>query len=167
MTMCNIRLAEAEDTDAMVEIAIKAWQPVFDSFCRILGDPLFGEVYPDWRKDKASQIRRAAAPGSSVSFLVAEVDGGIRGFASWTVRFREDGGAIAEIGNNAVDPEWQNRGIATSLYGEIIRRCREERMIAIKVTTGLDPSHAPARRAYEKAGFGPGIPMVTYWQDLR
>ena len=34
------------------------------------------------------------------------------------------------------------------------------------VGTGGDPSHAPARRAYEKAGFGPAIPSLYYYRAL-
>ena len=33
--------------------------------------------------------------------------------------------------------------------------------------TGGDPSHAPARRACEKAGFDRAIPGVTYYKGLR
>jgi hypothetical protein len=35
-----------------------------------------------------------------------------------------------------------------------------------KVHTGLDPSHAPARRAYEKAGFTTQLPTVDYYRKL-
>jgi GNAT superfamily N-acetyltransferase len=161
----SIRTANAEDTDAMVRIALLAWRPVFESFRENMGDKLFDTAYVDWRADKGNQIRSAASSESTVSFLVAESEGRIAGFVSWVTR-DSDGVAIAEIGNNAVDPDCQNNGIATTLYGEVIRRCREAGVAAIKVNTGLDPSHAPARRAYEKAGFGNGIPMVTYWQDL-
>ena len=34
------------------------------------------------------------------------------------------------------------------------------------VGTGGDPSHAPARRAYETAGFGPAIPSLTLYRLL-
>ncbi len=34
------------------------------------------------------------------------------------------------------------------------------------VSTGGDPSHAPARRAYGKAGFGPAIPSVALYKLL-
>lgn len=39
-------------------------------------------------------------------------------------------------------------------------------MRVAEVGTGGDPSHAPARRAYAKAGFGPGIPSVYLYQEL-
>jgi hypothetical protein len=35
-----------------------------------------------------------------------------------------------------------------------------------RVTTGGDPAHAPARRGYEKAGFGADLPSVTYHREL-
>ena len=36
----------------------------------------------------------------------------------------------------------------------------------ITVTTGLDDGHAPARRAYEKAGFEKNLPSLTYYKKL-
>ena len=35
-----------------------------------------------------------------------------------------------------------------------------------KVTTGLDWAHAPARRAYERAGFKRHLDSTTYYLDL-
>ena len=161
----TIRDATAADTDAMVTIARAAWQPVFDSFRDIMGDELFEIAHSDWQDDKEDQIRSSASASSPVSFLVTECENQIVGFASWIVRSTNNV-SIAEIGNNAVDPAFQNNGIATAQYEEVNARCRASGVAAVKVTTGLDPSHAPARRAYEKAGFGSGIPMVTYWQKL-
>jgi hypothetical protein len=34
-----------------------------------------------------------------------------------------------------------------------------------RVETGGDPSHAPARRSYENAGYT-GLPLVRYFKDL-
>jgi hypothetical protein len=39
-------------------------------------------------------------------------------------------------------------------------------MQAATVSTGGDPSHAPARRAYEKAGFSAQIPSVWFCRTL-
>jgi hypothetical protein len=44
---------------------------------------------------------------------------------------------------------------------------RDEGMRLATVSTGGDASHAPARRAYEKLGFGAGIPAVTLYKLLR
>ena len=39
-------------------------------------------------------------------------------------------------------------------------------MTFCKVATGLDDAHAPARRAYEKAGFDKSVPSITYYRTL-
>ena len=39
---------------------------------------------------------------------------------------------------------------------------RAEGMKIITVNTGLDEGHAPARRAYERAGFTAPLESVTY-----
>ena len=162
----SIRAAESGDLDAMVRIARAAWRPIFDSFREIMGSELFDVAYTNWQDDKERQIRNAADTSTPVQFLVAEQDRVVVGFVSWVVT-SVDGNKIAEIGNNAVDPEYQNRGIAASLYDAVIGTCRDSGVTAMKVTTGLDPSHAPARRAYEKAGFAHGVPMVTYWRSVK
>ena len=52
------------------------------------------------------------------------------------------------------------------MYGFALQRMREAGMTAATVGTGGDPSHAPARRAYEKAGFGPALPTVYFYRSL-
>lgn len=59
-----------------------------------------------------------------------------------------------------------NRGIATQLYQHVFARLKEMGMKVVRVTTGGDPSHAPARRAYEKAGFSLRVPHVEYYKEL-
>ena len=39
-------------------------------------------------------------------------------------------------------------------------------MTYAKVATGLDDAHAPARRAYERAGFDIKVEDVTYYKKL-
>jgi len=39
-------------------------------------------------------------------------------------------------------------------------------MLYAKVQTGLDEAHAPARRAYERAGFKTRLESVAYYMDL-
>ena len=42
---------------------------------------------------------------------------------------------------------------------------KESGMKLAEVGTGGDPSHAPARRSYEKAGYT-ALPLVRYYKDL-
>jgi GNAT superfamily N-acetyltransferase len=73
---------------------------------------------------------------------------------------------VGRVGNNAVDPGFQGRGIAPRLYAHVLDRMRALGMKAAMVQTGGDPSHAPARRAYEKAGFTARVTWVDYYQGL-
>ena len=160
--MKTIRDLENADIEAVVRIATTAWEPVHRSYRELLGNTLCDTVFPDWKADKEYQIRDSIGRGSPVCFLVAELNGCVAGFVSYVI----GPGKIGEIRNNAVDPSYQNKGIASSLYQEVQRRMENAGMKCAKVTTGLDPSHAPARRAYEKAGFSRAIPVTTYYKDL-
>ena len=73
---------------------------------------------------------------------------------------------IGEIGLNAVHPEHAGRGVGTALYEQILTRMRALGAAIATVGTGGDPSHAPARRAYDKAGFGPAIPSLWLYKLL-
>ena len=73
---------------------------------------------------------------------------------------------IGEIGLNAVDPSHARQGIGTRLYAFALSLMRDEGMQLAAVGTGGDASHAPARRAYEKLGFGAGIPSLTLYKLL-
>ena len=163
MNTVLIRDLVEPDVEPVVRIAKCAWEPIFASFQNLLGDDIFRVVYPDWKADKEEQIRSAVRRGPPKHFIVAEIEGAVVGFASFGL---DPDRRIGEIGNNAVDPQYQNRGIAGSLYTEVLKRMKSAGMGTAEVSTGLDDSHAPARSAYKKAGFINSIPMTTYYQRL-
>jgi ribosomal protein S18 acetylase RimI-like enzyme len=92
---------------------------------------------------------------------VAEVDGTVVGFVAY--ESRED--KAGEVQLLAVHPEYQNLGIGTELNIFALKKMKESGMRMARVETGGDPSHAPARRSYEKAGYT-ALPLVRYFQDL-
>jgi len=65
----------------------------------------------------------------------------------------------------AVHPEFQKRGIATQLNEAALDAMKAVGAKLAIVETGGDDGHAPARRAYEKAGYT-GLPIVRYFKDL-
>ncbi|MEM8646439.1 MAG: GNAT family N-acetyltransferase, partial [Pseudomonadota bacterium] len=73
---------------------------------------------------------------------------------------------LGEIGLNAVHPSQCGRGYGTQLYTHALDVMRQAGMKAASVGTGADPSHAPARRAYQKAGFGPTLPNQWMYRTL-
>lgn len=66
----------------------------------------------------------------------------------------------------AADTEFQNQGIAQLMYHEVFSRLRGDGIEYVKVCTGGDPSHAPARTAYEKVGFDIALPGAEYFRRL-
>ena len=159
-----IRELYPEDHDRLVDIALAAWVPIFASFRQILGAELFALVHPHWEEDKAGQIRRVCEPDSPGTVLVAQSGTVVAGFVSFFPDAPRPG--MAEIGNNAVHPGFQGQGIAQMMYREVIEQLRAAGMSYIKVCTGGDPSHLPARKAYEKAGFDISLPGVEYFRRL-
>ncbi|MGC9349990.1 MAG: GNAT family N-acetyltransferase [Anaerolineae bacterium] len=164
MDHVTLRAFHEADVDALLDIAVAAWTPVYESFRSMLGEELFEVAFPGWQHEKRRQIASACRGEHGAVVIVVEAEGEPVGFASYYLNCRTH---VGEIGNNAVHPAYQGRGIGTRLYRHVIAEMREAGMAAVKVTTGGDPSHAPARRAYEKAGFTGAIPSVTYYLDLR
>ncbi len=158
-----IRDLELQDVDRIVEIAVAAWEPIYAYYRQTMGQELYEIVFPDWKAEKAGQVRRACQPQSSAQVCVAEVDGLVVGFITFHAR---EGDRVGTIGNNAVHPRWQGQGIGPAMYEHVFERLRSLGFQAVRVFTGGDPSHAPARRAYEKAGFDVCLPEVGYYRKL-
>ena len=158
-----IRDLRPADVEPIADIAVAAWEPIFAFFRQRMGEELFAARCPGWQEDKARQVRSACEPEDRASVCVAESDGQVVGFITF---YTNDASRTGEIGNNAVRPDCQGQGIGTRMYQHVLDRLRAAGMTFAKVHTGLDPSHAPARRAYEKAGFSIQIPKVDYYQKL-
>lgn len=159
----TIRDYRPPDLSRVLDIAVAAWAPIYASYRAILGESLFIQLHTNWQEGKRRQVADGCAGVGGAAVLVAELKGDVVGF----VTFRGDRAAgIGEIGNNAVDPAHQGRGIAPAMYAEVFERLRQQGLRFVKVSTGGDPSHAPARRAYQKAGFETALPHVDYFREL-
>jgi ribosomal protein S18 acetylase RimI-like enzyme len=159
----TIRDMQSGEAEELAAIAVLAWEPVYSLYQREMGADLFGRLYGDWRTHKGDQIRRACAPGASCQVLVAEQTGEVVGFCTYRASIAP---GVGELDNNAVRPSHQGQGIAPRLYEEAFARLRAQGMAYVCVRTGLDDAHAPARRAYEKAGFDIALPRVDYYRAL-
>lgn len=156
------REAREEDIPEIRRIAMEAWAPIYEHFRERMGEDLWRREHPgEPLRQKADAVERQFRERPQEAF-VTDVDGRVVGFC--TMRLRDNG--VGEIGNNAIDPQVQGRGLGTAQYEECLRRMREAGMVYATVHTGLDPSHAPARRAYEKVGFEQVRPHVEYYMKL-
>jgi ribosomal protein S18 acetylase RimI-like enzyme len=94
--------------------------------------------------------------------LIAELEGRAVGFLAYEVNVEDGVGDVALL---AVHPDYQNLGIGTELNNSALGKMVESGMKMARVETGGDPSHAPARRCYEKAGYTL-LPIARYHKDL-
>jgi hypothetical protein len=50
---------DVDDVDAVVEFAVRAWRPVFESFLEVMGPDIFRRIYPHWQAAQAEAVREA------------------------------------------------------------------------------------------------------------
>ena len=108
-------------------------------------------------------MKSLCGDNSASQMFVAEIEIDIVAFCAVTM---DQASKVGEIDLNAVDPDYQGRGIGAAMYEHALEQMRDAGMKVATVGTGGDPSHAPARRAYEKVGFGPSIPSIYYYRTL-
>lgn len=161
--MTAIRDCRPEDHDETVELALRAWAPVFASVGEVLGEELDTLLHgTDWREHQARDVR-AALEDAARRVWVAEDASRIVGFVVAMVA--DDARLIGEIHMVAVDPEAQRHGVGSSLTEHAAAWLREQGMRVVMIGTGGDPGHAPARRLYDRLGYRL-FPSAQYFRVL-
>jgi len=160
----EIRAYEESDLETIVEFSLRAWEPVFESIRRVLGDAIFRRLHqPDWRAAQAEAVRSSCSTGVERDVFVAVADERPVGFAAVVLNaFHERMGVVDII---AVDPRYQRRGIARQLMDRSTEHMRAKRMDIAALGTGGDTGHAPARALYESLGYT-ALPGVRYLKLL-
>jgi ribosomal protein S18 acetylase RimI-like enzyme len=158
----HIRSVSDNDIEDLVQLSLLAWEPVFVSFRQILGSNIYTSIWPDWETSQREAIESVCKDGEKTVVWVAELDGKAIGFLAYVL---DKKGKTGEVHFLAVHPEYQNLGIGTELNKFSLKKMKESGMKMARVETGGDPSHAPARRTYEKAGYT-ALPLVRYFKDL-
>ena len=160
---CTIREFEPNDLARLQEIRAAAFRPIFRSFRRIVGKAIAEVAFAAAEQEQADLLDRYCGAESDREVLVVEIDPDIVGFCALTC---DQDSKVGEIDLNAVHPDHQGKGIGTWMFEAALERMRAAGMKVATVGTGGDPSHAFARRAYAKAGFGPAIPSVYLYREL-
>ena len=158
-TRLQIVPAREEHIEECVNIALKLWTIIHESYISCIGDEIHDITHAGWqdahRVNIAAQQRREGS-------LVALLDGKVVGFCGCRV----ENGTLGVIGYNGVDPEYRGRGIARYLYEAAFDQFRSRGIQYARVFTGGDSGHGPARRAYEKAGYDKKLLNTTYYRIL-
>jgi GNAT superfamily N-acetyltransferase len=163
MTELLIRAFEGGDLAALQAIRQAAFAPVFGSFRALLGETIAGVALAGAEAEQAALLDRLCASDSDQQVAVALVDDGPVGFVAYGI---DPTSRVGEIGLNAVHPDHAGRGIGSALYRHALAGMRALGATLATVGTGGDASHAAARRAYAKVGFGPAIPSLTLYREL-
>ena len=160
MNTVKIIPAEEKHLPEVAEIAIAAWTPIREEFRRILGDEIYASQFTNWQAKKVESVKKQLLDGKG---YVATVDGKVLGFISYMIHTDTNTG---EILANAVSVDARGMGIGSMMYNFVIEKMKEDGAEFVTVHTGLDDAHAPARRAYERAGFSASLPSVQYYKKL-
>ena len=159
----SVRRANEGDAAFMEDVRRAAFAPVFASFRAILGEEISQVTQARDDQSQAEYLTSLLEPDSGWELYVAEQAGVVVGFVSLQLNEQT---SIGEIGLNAVHPDRAGAGTGTAMYNVVLERLRRAGMRVATVSAGGDASHAPARRAYEKAGFTVGIPSIWLCQAL-
>jgi ribosomal protein S18 acetylase RimI-like enzyme len=158
-----IRSYAPADLPALHAVRAAAFAPVFASFRNIVGPEIAALGLTTAEQEQADLLDSIAKPDSGHAIAVAEIGGLITGFVSWKPNIAP---GIGEIALNGVHPDHGGKGVGTALYEHAIAALKAAGMKLATVGTGGDPSHAPARRAYEKVGFNVHIPSIYMYRKL-
>jgi ribosomal protein S18 acetylase RimI-like enzyme len=159
----DVKIEAYEDSrlDSIVQLSLRAWEPVFDSLANAMDGDVFRAFYPDWRVAQRKAVESICADRSAHVWVATKGPRTV-GFVALRLRVED---ALGEIYMIAVDPPFQRRGIAAALTSHSLDWFKRAGMSVAMVETGGDPGHAPARRAYEAAGFR-RLPVARYFKKL-
>lgn len=148
--------------DDVVRLSLRAWAPVFESMRAAMLPEVFRAFYrDDWRSAQRTAVE-AVCSAQDVHVDVATESSRVQGFVALKLHPEDRMGEIYMI---AVDPDAQRRGIAAELIRHSDAWFAQQGMSIAMVETGGDPGHAPARHAYETAGYR-NLPVARYFKAI-
>ncbi|GAA1762811.1 GNAT family N-acetyltransferase [Kocuria aegyptia] len=155
-----LRTFNTDDFEALVDLTVRAFEPIQEGIRHQLGDELFARQNGQWRQDYRDTLRGLTGPENQGRFLVAELGGAPVGYAAWTTH-PGPAGPQGEITLLAVDPRQQRAGLGRALIDGACEAMRAAGCVVAWAGTGGDEAHTAARAAYAAGGFTP-LPTVFY-----
>jgi ribosomal protein S18 acetylase RimI-like enzyme len=157
-----IRPYSSVDREAVLDLAIRAWAPVFPLTEAAVPAFVYASFYPHgWERRQRDDLA-AVVDGEPEGVDVAMSGDQIVG---WVCTRLHPDDSMGEVYVLAVDPASQRRGVGAELLASAFERIRAAGLRMVMVETGDDPGHAPARAAYEAMGFE-RWPVARYFKDL-
>lgn len=148
--------------DTIIHLSLRAWTPVFASIQNAMNTDVYQAFYPDnWRVSQQKAVEDVCTTEDTNVWVAIDADS-IVGFVVVKLHSEDSMGEIYMV---AVDPDFQGQGIGTALIEFALTSMKDAGMSIAMVETGGDDGHAPARRTYEKVGFGL-LPIARYFKKL-
>lgn len=157
----NIREYRESDLPDVMAIANEAWAPIRRMSREALGDAISDRLRPEGDGVSKGLEVKSQLESGQYGILICEHENAVVGFITFKIE-----GDMGIICNNAAKKETGLKGIGQTMYHALLQLFREKSLKTVQVTTGLDWAHAPARRAYERAGFKRCLDSRTYFMDL-
>lgn len=157
----NMREYKSEDLAKVMEIANIAWRPIRQMSREALGNTIADILNPAGDDCSKGLQVKAQIESGQWGIAVCEHEGEVVGFITYSIN-----GIWGEICNNGALTSTGLKGIGQTMYKFVMAEFRKAGVKVAKVTTGLDWAHAPARRAYERAGFKKHLDSTTYYMEL-
>ena len=143
-----IRPARYSDIPAIREVTRLSFGPVATARMR---QEFFGELLAgkEWHVHKNEEVERFVRR-HIFQTVACECEGQVVGYATYSFNPEQ---VLAEIGNNAVHPDWHGQAIGQLLQHEVQQRFLDEGYTRSQVTALS--SNPAALRIYEKLGYKP------------
>ena len=151
-----------EHEEAVLDLTLRAWTPVFAKTQSEVPRFVYDAFYPDgWARRQRADVA-ALLDTEPENFWLAVIGQELAGFVGIRIHPQDRMGEIHII---AVSPAHQRKGIGRHLLQFAEAHIRATGMKMIMVETVGDTGHEPARRVYEAFGFEPW-PVARYFKPL-
>lgn len=151
-----------QQLDTIIRLSLRAWTPVFDSIQEAMNPDVYQVFYPDnWRVSQKKAVEDVCV-ADDTNVWVAIASGSPVGFIAVKLHSEDSMGEIYMV---AVDPDFQDQGIGSTLIEFALDWMKDAGMSIAMVETGGDSGHAVARHTYEKVGFRL-FPVSRYFKKL-
>lgn len=148
--------------DAVLDLTLRAWTPVFAKTQSEVPRFVYDAFYPEgWARRQRADVA-ALLETEPEKLRLAVIGQELAGFLGIRLHPQDRMGEIHII---AVSPDHQRKGIGRHLLQFAEAHIRAAGMKMIMVETVGDTGHEPARRAYEAFGFEPW-PVARYFKPL-